>query len=122
MMVWMLGALFALRINGAAAALAWSTAAPVCILVGIATFIAIAQRLSMDSKKLTQAIMAFPAVRIVAAAAFGWLVVGFLPTESQESYWVCLVVAYVVTLAIETVLLAKLVRGNPNPAQVQGAA
>ena len=119
--VWMLGALVALRINGAATALAWTAAAPVCILVGLAAFIAIAKRLSLDPKKLTQAIIALPAVRIVAAAAFGWLIVGFLPTESQESFWVCLVAAYLVTLAVETVLLAKLVRQNASLAPVQGA-
>ena len=120
--VWTLGALVALRLNGAATALAWTAAAPVCILVGLVAFIVIAKYLPGDPKTLTQAIMALPAVRIVAAGAFGWLVVGFLPTEAQESFWLCLVAAYLVTLAIETTLLAKLVRSTAKSVPVQGAA
>ena len=118
--VWTLGALVALRINGAAAALAWSAAAPVCIVVGLIAFVLVAKNLPNDTVRLTQVIMALPAVRIVAAGFFGWLVVGFLPNEAQESFWLCLVAAYLATLAIETTLLMKLVRHNVAP--VQGAA
>ena len=118
--VWTLGALVALRINGAATALAWSAAAPVCIVVGLIAFVLVAKNLPNDTIKLTQVIMALPLVRIVAAGALGWLVVGFLPTEAQESFWLCLVAAYLVTLAIETALLTKIVRHNVAP--VQGAA
>jgi hypothetical protein len=118
--VWTFGALVALRINGAAAALAWSAAAPVCIVVGLIAFVLVAKNLPKDTTRLTQVIMALPAVRIVAAGFFGWLVVGFLPNEAQESFWLCLVAAYLATLAIETTLLMKLVRHNVAP--VQGAA
>jgi hypothetical protein len=121
--LWSFGALVALRVGGVPPTVAWAVAAPICIAIGYAAFVYVARNLAADAKRGMRALMLLPVLRMVAAGAFGWLVIGFLPMESQGSFWVCLVAAYVATLAIETGLLARQVRrAAAKSVDVQGAA
>jgi hypothetical protein len=89
----------------------WATSAT-AIATGIGTLSLLAARAAWNWRPEMQlaATMALPFARIAATLGCGWLVARFVAAGAERGFWTALLIAYIVTLLMESAVLVGWVR------------